>query len=396
MHINKRVFKLALKIICSFTVFLLLISAVLFTQQNVPSTPIDGKILRAIMSKKTSVILFWNGFFRDSRWTLPVDTLHAKCPNANCIITNQVHYLSSVEDYAAIIFHTARSFSLLKSRPRQRAAHQFYVFAQLESPEHTWHNLNAERNFYNLTMTYRLDSDIVWSYNVMRAKETEEIVAPRAQVMWRNADTSWTQNNTDLLLSIGRKKKLAAWFVSNCKVPSRREKLVKQLQAHLPVDVYGKCGNLSCARFDNACDELLDTDYKFYFSFENSICLDYVTEKFYNALRRQIVPVVFGGANYTLFAPPHSYIDVQDFKNVSSLANYLKYLDGNPLEYAKYFWWRRYYTVDTFKGGLQTLPYCELCQRIQTHPAVRQTQIYEDINAFWNENICTTKGRIEF
>lgn len=39
---------------------------------------------------------------------------------------------------------------------------------------------------------------------------------------------------------------------------------------------------------------MLDTDYLFYLAFENSICDDYVTEKLYSALRRNIIPVVFG------------------------------------------------------------------------------------------------------
>ena len=34
--------------------------------------------------------------------------------------------------------------------------------------------------------------------------------------------------------------------------------------------------------------------YKFYFAFENSLCDDYITEKFFNMLKHNIVPVVLG------------------------------------------------------------------------------------------------------
>ena len=36
----------------------------------------------------------------------------------------------------------------------------------------------------------------------------------------------------------------------------------------------------------------------FYMAFENSICDDCATEKFYRSLLYPIVPVVMGGANY--------------------------------------------------------------------------------------------------
>ena len=44
------------------------------------------------------------------------------------------------------------------------------------------------------------------------------------------------------------------------------------------------------------------------------------------------IPVVFGGSSrrdYDLVAPPHSFIHVEDFDNVQSLADYLHYLATN-------------------------------------------------------------------
>ena len=58
---------------------------------------------------------------------------------------------------------------------------------------------------------------------------------------------------------------------------------------------------------------MLNRKYKFYLSFENSICEDYVTEKVWKILQLHVVPIVLGGADYKDILPPHSYIDVRDF-----------------------------------------------------------------------------------
>lgn len=39
---------------------------------------------------------------------------------------------------------------------------------------------------------------------------------------------------------------------------------------------------------------MVERDYMFYLAFENSICADYVTEKFFNAMKRDVIPIVLG------------------------------------------------------------------------------------------------------
>jgi glycoprotein 3-alpha-L-fucosyltransferase len=76
-----------------------------------------------------------------------------------------------------------------------------------------------------------------------------------------------------------------AWFVSNCKDSNGRLQYAHELQKHIPVDIYGKCGTKKCPRSDTCYDKVI-TDYKFYLAFENANCKDYISEKlFRNALR---------------------------------------------------------------------------------------------------------------
>jgi hypothetical protein len=84
------------------------------------------------------------------------------------------------------------------------------------------------------------------------------------------------------------KTKMAVWFASNCRtVVSSRNELVKELQKYIAIDVYGTCGNLTCPKkLDDSyesseeCRDLAASKHKFYLSLENSLCRDYVTEKY--------------------------------------------------------------------------------------------------------------------
>ena len=40
----------------------------------------------------------------------------------------------------------------------------------------------------------------------------------------------------------------------------------------MEIDIYGKCGTLKCPKFDIACYINMNQTYKFYLSFENSLC----------------------------------------------------------------------------------------------------------------------------
>ena len=170
-----------------------------------------------------------------------------------------------------MVFHL-RSW-IRKDLPVRRSPHQRYIAWMMESA--AWReylDTNPMTNFFNWTMTYRWDSDIVGPYGYVK---------PIGNAPLHPSESRMKQylSNSKVNYAAG-KTKLVAWFVSNCISKSNRNEMVKQLQKHINVDVYGKCGTMDCPRnLEDECRDMAAKNYKFYLSLENSLCLDYVTEK---------------------------------------------------------------------------------------------------------------------
>jgi alpha-1,3-fucosyltransferase len=143
-----------------------------------------------------------------------------------------------------------------------------------------------------------------------------------------------------------------------------------------------------CSSDETQCLEQLERTYKFYLSFENSFCEDYITEKFFKILRFDIIPVVLGGGNYSKIAPARSFINANDFNSILDLANYLQYLDKNATAYAEYFEWKNYFEVVQETSSA----FCKLCESL--HNKNVGPKSYDDIFKWWRTDAhCVKKGR---
>lgn len=189
--------------------------------------------------------------------------LHSEnCPVTDCDFTSSTNNI--VQASAVIFFNNlamTTKFKLLRS------PNQIWILYLLESPHHSISVL--EHDLINWTATYRRDSVLVTPYEKFVFFDNYSGLPKKPK---RN-------------YAAGKTKKIA-WFVSNCNPPNGRDRYVNELKKHIDVDVYGGCGDKQCPRFSGKeCDNILNRDYKFYLSFENSNCKDYITEKFYvNAL----------------------------------------------------------------------------------------------------------------
>ena len=86
------------------------------------------------------------------------------------------------------------------------------------------------------------------------------------------------------------------WFVSNCKTDkTKRMEFTRDLEkaTMLSVDIYGKCNG---GWVTKEAEKEMWEDYKFYLAFENSHCRDYISEKFFKVLDKNVIPIVRGAS----------------------------------------------------------------------------------------------------
>ena len=183
-----------------------------------------------------------------------------KCPVDKCFLTS--HHSKTQAD-AVLIQNSLDGEHLIKQHG------QIWILWLLESPLNSI-SLQWLNDKINWTASYRTDSTIVTPY---------EKFVPFSNIS--NVPEITRRNYAK------GKTKLVAWFVSNCNTFNMRLGYAHALQRHIKVDIYGTCGSMQCTRGTRGgkCDKILNRDYKFYLSFENSNCEYYITEKlFWNAL----------------------------------------------------------------------------------------------------------------
>lgn len=223
-----------------------------------------------------------------------------KCAYTNCYVTKNKQMLEyDYRNFDAILINGKTIASKNYTLPALRLPDQWYIFATKESSDNYPICDRKFDNYFNLTWTYRLDSDAPWTYFSIFDDKDEEI-GPKI-------DMKWTLNNIPVdakAIFTDRKKNAAAWFASNCYTNSRREVLANNIKDYLrkyglTLETVGSCGTTECPQiYDDLCMKILDNFY-FYLAFENSIAEDYVSEKILRAIFHGNIPVVFGGADYS-------------------------------------------------------------------------------------------------
>lgn len=289
-------------------------------------------------SSPETLILLYN-----TMWGEHLDTREASQFDGIRVVTD----VALFEQAQVVVFHVPTARTL----PDTKMPGQLWVAWSMESAAN-YPRLRNRRfmSQFDLTMTYRLDSDVPVTYLGAYGGVTE---------FERKLRRSPEPKSPD---------RLATMFISSTVNKSGRFEYVTELMRYLDVHSYGKwMRNRSLPVPDERQATKLSviSQYKFDLSFENSISEDYVTEKFFDPLVAGTVPVYLGAPNIDLFAPgDRCFINTADFANPKELAEYLLFLNHDSEAYAEYFAWKQQPFRESFLtlvAEQQTTPFARLC-----------------------------------
>lgn len=300
-----------------------------------------------------------------------------RCP-VKCKATDDKNEIENVD---AIDFHLSNLWPEIWNIgtrstiqfPTYRRPDQVWMVSNMEPPQHLWGDLKVFNGVFNWTRWYRLDATVSWLYGFpYKLNETEKANATE-QMRGRNIFREKTKG------IMGR--------ISNCVAQNKRYKTIQEMQKYLDMDMYGLCYDKPCGnptdQWDKSCDVIMK-QYKFYLAFENNDCRDYVTEKYWFALGRDQIPIVNWRSMNPNVAIPGSYINIYDFKDIKTLAHYIKRVSDNETLYNSYFDWKKVYANNML------CPSCDVC--LALHDRDRPAQVVEDLDGWVRNDICDKIG----
>ncbi|OWF52962.1 Alpha-(1,3)-fucosyltransferase C [Mizuhopecten yessoensis] len=266
--------------------------------------------------------------------------------------------------------------------PPPKPRNQIWVFHSMEPPPIHPRSYTAWRGLFNWTISYRRDSDIFSPYGVIdkREKSTGDAVL-------HEFDLNWEAKEKDIV-----------WFVSNCKRShSMRNEYAAKLNETIGVDIFGQCGDLKCDEKWPICVRKLQSIYRYYLSFENSLCRDYITEKSFKIFESlfDAIPIIRSGANLDQYLPPGSYLSTKEFNSIEYLGNFLKLMANTKRTPSTFFNWRKHFVAKDTIDSNET--FCELCRR--GHTDKKYKRLYDDFQTWFSggedNSFCLSVTNIE-
>jgi glycosyltransferase involved in cell wall biosynthesis len=275
---------------------------------------------------------------------------------ANWVITTDQRYLKQAD---TVVFHLPNLYGELNCDLDKREG-QIWVAWCMESEKNYPLIADPEiKDLFDLWMSYMKDAGIIYPY--YRYEYIE--------LLSRQSMNEHKQN------------KICMSFFDPVS-ESIHEQYLTELKKYLEIDSYGNLHNdqelpeqvrnriiLSQTHKLSEDDKMsYYRKYQFVIAFENAIEPDFVTDKFFYPLLAGSVPIYFGAPNIEDFAPgDNCFIDVRQFDNPQSLAQFIHTCCEDEQLYAKFFEWKHQSLRKSFVKKVEEQkehPLVRLCRKI--------------------------------
>lgn len=302
-------------------------------------------------NNKLPKILFW-----DRHTNMIINETYNKYLFKNCIHKCRFETLmnnGSVEKYNAILF-TARFLNSINYKtPEKRTEEQFYIFYSVISPFEINFPDIVKKKFFNVTMTYRSDSDLHIPYRILH-KVTTNYSYPLKE-------------------TISSRRGLICWLTTlkALKMSKKSSKFVRELNKYIKIKIF----NVDLELKGNY--SVFEKNFKFFLYIEKHDCDEYITDSLYTLMEYDIIPIVYGSSDYRKILPTTSFINAKDF-DVANLAQYIRFIAENKNIYWSYLEWKKYFVFMRSHSAVL----CDLCSLVSTRSNY-QMQVYEDIEKWF-------------
>eukprot|EP00794_Sanderia_malayensis_P007188 gene7188-7994_t len=318
----------------------------------------------------------------------------SKCSRQDCAINFE---LSSIPASSAVVFNalqmpSTKHKNLLQKTRRQSGAESKFVFLSGVTPLNTSFDAEDYDLFFDLTVTYKRDSDVRIPY------WPNDLILPSMYGLHStnyNDTTTASDYDPDMiqgLFHVLGKQKFMLCIVKTCKASAWSSSFIRKLRDEGVVDIYTleKCDNdngdvmpikdakpLPCASlFTDECVRFVE-QYKFVAITLDEYCDGYVPREYWYAITAwQTIPVLWGCFSEDLIkntfinALEEEYIS-PTFKKALSVSkdpqNYLKFSFGNNERRGRKFYWQ-----------------CELCKLL--HGEKRSAKTLLSFAEFWDKD----------
>ncbi|XP_058868906.1 alpha-(1,3)-fucosyltransferase 10-like isoform X2 [Acipenser ruthenus] len=255
------------------------------------------------------------------------------CGKNTCFFTIDKTYYDHTMTEGFLFYGT--DFNIESLPFPRKPSHHWALFHE-ESPKNNYKLFHEPSiTLFNHTATFSSHSHMPLTTQYL---ESVEVLKSHTYLVPLSKKNSQRQNLAPLV-----------YVQSDCDPPSDRDSYVRELMKYIEVDSYGEClHNRDLPpplKYPSAMDDRhfygILAQYKFILSFENAVCDDYITEKFWRPLKLGVVPVYYGSPSIAKWLPSNkSAVLVNTFASPQDLAEYIKDLDQNDKKYEAYLEWK--------------------------------------------------------